>query len=460
MRNLARRRPAAGRTGGPAGSVFILSLMSMLVLTVLGMGVLTVSSTEDLNARRERAAVLAFFAAEGGVHEAVARMNLNPAGAADDETEVKAGTGPGPDSVRDPRLLQGAAPEPDPANFSDSSANLWRFWNYDPAWRYSGTSAGGEGNYPGATAAQAANLDVAGREFTHQSASLRSLPAGSSYGVRVVPLVRNFAGVWKFADERGNPAPTQYYYYKVSGAGTHAGQTATALVVTRKFFFGVNVPGALTAGGAVQIGGNASVTLGDPGDANPTGVAVQSAGTVNVSGSGTLTGAEVEHAAFPGFESIFGTTPADVKAMATVTATYTASQTTLGSSEPPSGTAGQVIWLTAKDGTLKRDITMNSGFRLGSPSEPVILVVDGNLTLNSVTIYGVIYVTGAFRNQGGSQVKGAILVEGTAETDILGTGSGEGTKIAYSAQVLRNVNRNQNMFPFRIVQGSWRMRRG
>jgi Tfp pilus assembly protein PilX len=460
MRSLAQARRLAPRRGGPAGSVFILSLMSMLVLTVLGMGVLSLSSTEDLNARRERAAVLAFFAAEGGVHEAVARMNLNPTGAADDETEVKAGNGAGPDSVRDPRMVQGAVPEANPDNFSDSTANVWRFWNYDPAWRYSGTSAGGEGNYPGASAAQAANLDAAGRTFTYQSASARSLPPGSGYAVHVVPVVRNFAGVWKFADERGNPAPNQYFYYKLSGAGTHGAQTATALVMTRKFFFGVNVPGALTAGGAVQIGGNASVTLGDPGDTNPTGVAVQSAGAVNVSGSGTLTGAEIENAAFPGFQSIFGTTPADVKAMATVTATYTSSQTTLGSSEAPSGTVGQVLWLTAKDGSLKRDITMNSGFRLGSPSEPVILVVDGNLTLNSVTIYGVIYVTGAFRNQGGSQVKGAILVEGTAETDILGTGSGDGTKIAYSAQVLRNVNRNQNMFPFRIVQGSWRMRRG
>lgn len=456
----SRRSQSVGRRVAPAGSVLILSLMSMLVLTVLGMGALTLSATEDLNARRERAAVLAFFAAEGGVHEAVARMNLSTTGAADDETEVKAGNGPGPDGVRDPRIVQGTPPEANPDNFSDSTANLWRFWNYDPAWRYAGTSAGGEGNYPGATATQAANLDGAGRTFTYQAASARSLSTGSSYTVRVVPLVRNFAGIWKFADERGNPAPNQHYYYKLSGAGTHVGQTATVFVMTRKFFFGVTVPGALTAGGAVQIGGNASVTFGDPGDANPTGVAVQSAGTVSVSGSGSLAGAEVEHAAFPGFASIFGTTTADVKAMATITSTYTASQTTLGSSEAPSGAVGQVIWLTAKDGTVKKDITMNAGFRLGSPSEPVILVVDGNLTLNSVTIYGVVYVTGAFRNQGGSQVKGAILVEGTAETDILGTGSGDGTKIAYSAQVLSNVNRNQNMFPFRIVQGSWRMRRG
>lgn len=468
MMTSARRR---GRRAGPRpgtgapGSVLVVTLLAVVVLLLLGASMLTLSHSEEFNAYRERNALRAFYAAEAGAHEVLVRMNLNPAGPTDDETEVKWNAGTeNPDSVRDPRIVQGNPPDPNPANFSDSTVNSWRFWNYDPGWRYAGTSAGGEGNYPGATSAQQANLAAAGRAFSYNGASARTLVSDSTYSVRAVPHVRNFAGAWAFADERGNQAKPNYLYYRIAATGTYRTQTATAEVLGQKFFFGISVPGALTAGGSVMIGGNASVSLGEPGDANPTGVAVQSAGTTTVSGSGTIPppGVALESTAFPGFEAIFGLTPAELQAQATITATYP--NDTSNPPEVPSGTAGQLIWLTAKNsGGVKKELTFTGGgaggFILGSPSQPVLLVVDGNLNLNSVTIYGVIYVTGAFRNQGGSLIKGAILVEGTAETDILGTGS-EGTKIDYSLGVLRNLNRDQNMFPFRFVKGTWRLGRG
>jgi len=446
-------------TGAP-GSVMIVTLLAVVVLLLLGSSMLTLSHSEDFNAYRERNALLAFYAAEAGAHEVLVRMNLNPAGPTDDETEIK--WGGNPDSVRDPRIVQGDPPDPNPANFSDSAVNSWRFWNYDPSWRYSGSNANGEGNYPGATSAQQANLSAAGRGFSYNSASARTLVSESTYSVRAVPHVRNIAGTWTFVDERGNQAKSNHLYYKIAATGTHRTQTATAEVIGHKFFFGISVPGALTAGGDVMIGGNASVSLGEGPDANPTGVAVQSAGTASTSGSGTITGTSLESTAFPGFEAICGLTPAELQAHATITATYTANSTT-NPAEVPSGTTGQMIWLTAKASGVKKEIVFTGagvgGYTIGSPSQPVLLVVDGNLTLNSVTFYGVIYVTGAFRNQGGSLIKGAILVEGTAETDIYGTGS-EGTKIDYSRSVLRNLNRDQNMFPFRFVKGTWRLGRG
>ncbi len=461
-RGKRRGRVAGPRSGtGAPGSVMVVTLLAVVVLLVLGASILTLSYSEEFNAQRERNALLAFYAGEAGAHEALVRMNLDPAGPTDDETEIK--WGGNPDSVRDPRIVQGNAPDPNPANFSDSAVNSWRFWNYDPSWRYAGTSAGGEGNYPGATSAQQANLSAAGRAFSYNSAAGRPLVSESTYSVRVVPYVRNIAGTWTFVDERGNQAKPNYLYYMIASTGTRRTQTVKIEVMAQKFFFGVSVPAALTAGGNVMIGGNASVSMGAGADANLTGVAVQSAGTATVSGSGTIPapGVTLQSTAFPGFEAIFGLPPAKLQPQATITGTYTANTTT-NPAEVPSGTVGQMIWLTAKASGVKKDIAFTGsgagGYTIGSPSQPVLLVVDGNLNLNSVTIYGAVYVTGAFRNQGGSLIQGAVLVEGTAETDIFGTGS-EGTKIDYSLSVLRNLNRNQNMFPFRFVKGSWRLGR-
>jgi hypothetical protein len=231
------------------------------------------------------------------------------------------------------------------------------------------------------------------------------------------------------------------------------------------------------------MGGIASVCIGDPGDPgdqNPTNVGVQSAGNIDVGGSAEITapGLEKETTAFPGFEGVFGITPAEMQALATVpstglpgTVTYTGNQTNpaevpsvdQSASPPDLRSAGKVIWITAKNNGVKQDITFTGGgpdgYVIGTPSQPVVLVVDGNLTLNSVTIYGVIYVTGVFKNQGGSQTKGAILVEGTAETDILGTGT-EATKICYSRRVLQRLNNDPNLFPFRALKGTWKTNRG
>ncbi len=463
----AMRTRGLGRGGSrrPArGSVLAVTLMAVTVLLVLGCSILTIAFSEDFNARREGSTLRAFFAVEAGVHEAVVRMNVNPSGASDDETELKwtAGTG-NPDAVRDPRLVLGNAPDPDPTHFSDSALNSWRYWNYDPSWRYTGAAADGDGNYPGATATQQANLNTAGRAFPYNGASARTLLPGSGYTVRVLPQVRKGAGSWQFADARGVAAFPNTFYYRILATGSQLSQSATVQVLVKKFFFGPAIPATLTAGGNATIGGNASVTIGLPGDQNSSGVAVQSAGTGSATGSGIITGAVANNTPFPAFETVFGLSKADLQAKATITGSYTAANTT-NPPAVPSGTAGQLIWLTASNGGVKKDLTFTGsgagGYTLGSPTRPVLLVVDGNLVLNSVTIYGVIYVTGAFRNQGGSQIEGSILVEGTAETDVLGTGSGGGTKMAYSASVLHNLNQESEMFPVSLLKGTWQMRNG
>lgn len=457
------RGQALPGVGAPRGSVMIPTLMAVAVLLILGTTVLTVSYSEDFNARREKSTLLSFYAAEGGIHEALVRMNLDPGGASDDETEIKWNSGTGnPDSVQDPRFVQGSQPEANPANYSDSSIPNYRFWNYDPNWRYSGTSAAGEGNYPGATSTQRANLALAGRAFTYASASPRTLPSGSGYAVRVVPHIRNFAGTWSFVDERGTAAPASTYYYKVTSTGTNGNQSAETRVIVRKLFLTASVRGAVTAAGNVSVGGNASVGAGDPGDENPTGVATYSAGTASTSGSGTIVGSALDNKAYPGFQATFGMTPAEMRASATITATYTAD--TSNPPAVPSGTVGAVIWITAKDSLGANRKILFTGdktgpFVLGSPSQPVVLVVDGNLTMNTVIVYGIIYVTGEFRNQGSSQIRGAVFVEDTGTTDLSGT-SNPPPKIGYSRSVLNRLDKGSGLFPFRAVKGTWQTKRG
>ncbi len=78
------------------------------------------------------------------------------------------------------------------------------------------------------------------------------------------------------------------------------------------------------------------------------------------------------------------------------------------------GVSGQAIWY---DDSLIYNGNLNVS--IGSPSNPVVLVVDGNLTFNgsgNVTIYGFVYVTGALFVNGpvNLQIIGASAVEGTA----------------------------------------------
>jgi Tfp pilus assembly protein PilX len=436
----------------------VVALMAMLVLAILAATILSLSHSEEFNQRREQRSVLAFYAADAGVNEAFARINLNPSGANNDETELRWDTATNqprnPASVRDPRFIQNLAPDADPRNYTDSAVPTWRFWNYDPSWRYTGTSAGGEGNYPGATSAHQANLNAAGRAYSYDGSTVRSLTNGTGYTVRVVPHVRNFAGAWHFADARGNQAAPNWYYYKANSIGTFGGKTASIELILKKFKFGVNVPAAITAQGDIIVSGNGSVGTGDPGDEIANGVAIQSLGSVTQSGSGTISGSVVSGAPFPTFETIFGGTKTEIHSLAQ-------SMGTAITGEPPSGAAsyGKMYWVTPSGGTLLLTGSGSSGYVLGSPNEPVVLIVDGDLTLNSVTIYGAVYVTGTFRNQGSSHIRGAILVEGTAETDILGTGS-EKEKIAYSQSVVNNLNNNPTLYPFTPLKGTWKINRG
>lgn len=111
---------------------------------------------------------------------------------------------------------------------------------------------------------------------------------------------------------------------------------------------------------------------------------------------------------------------------------------------------GRPIWLSGS-------LDVDSAGDIGSATDPVLVVVNGNLTFSnpSVTLYGMVYVrtdaTSTPPNQwatsGGGQVVGAAVTDG----DIVGTGS---TTFVFDAGVMSLLRWNTGSFV--RVPGSWR----
>lgn len=175
--------------------------------------------------------------------------------------------------------------------------------------------------------------------------------------------------------------------------------TVTQLVKFRPLLVGQPLD-ALLVRGTVDLKGNVTVK-----NQTGVGVAIRAAGTVSV-GNGSSAGtivrnyaplAGVTPAAF--FESLFGDTKAAIQGYLP----------NLAADFPAAGTGG-AFW-------IEGDTAIHGG-TFGSPSNPVILIVNGNLRLNgNTTIYGLLYVIGGtsgWNNQGGGtgEVVGATVSEG------------------------------------------------
>lgn len=133
------------------------------------------------------------------------------------------------------------------------------------------------------------------------------------------------------------------------------------------------------------------------------------------------------------FDMFFAQTKAEVKNAAQL----------LPSGGDPTGMTG-LIWV---DG----DAAMHNGDVVGTPTQPAILIVDGDLDLTGGPIYGVLYVTGELRITGNPVVKGSVISEN-------GPNTGAGTlTLVYKPW---GDGSNQNP-PFivgtgAIITGSWK----
>jgi hypothetical protein len=181
----------------------------------------------------------------------------------------------------------------------------------------------------------------------------------------------------------------------------------------------ITVNSALSCGGNVNMGGNASVA-----GSTLTGILVPVGCSVNTVGGATVTGTPATgNAPFPTFEDIFGLTMAQMQGFATT------KYTNPGNNPVCTG----ITWV---DGNLKA--TNSSWHGTG------IIIVNGDFDMSGGDFIGVIYVVGTFRMTGNARIDGSILSQSMADvTGIFGTAD-----IAYSASA---VNQANNVYPFTIL---------
>jgi len=105
--------------------------------------------------------------------------------------------------------------------------------------------------------------------------------------------------------------------------------------------------------------------------------------------------------------------------------------------------SGQVIWLEGNASLSASDISGT----IGSPTKPVILVVNGNLDLGgNVDIYGIVYVSGDVTGNGSPNIYGSMIVSGSANI----TGN---PKIVYDPSAIINTS---DIGLAGKLQGSWK----
>ncbi len=89
---------------------------------------------------------------------------------------------------------------------------------------------------------------------------------------------------------------------------------------------------------------------------------------------------------------------------------------------------GKVIW-------VEGDAAMASNPVYGSPTEPALIIIDGDLQLSgNPTFYGMVYVTGSITGTGNVDIFGSAVVNG------VGTGGGS-VDVEYNSQLLKLLNK-------------------
>lgn len=214
----------------------------------------------------------------------------------------------------------------------------------------------------------------------------------------------------------GNPAQRQ-----IISLGEINNVKRKIKVVAEQVSGDITVNGALSSGGDVNIGGNASVVGG-----TLIGVLVPVGNSVNTFGGGTITGSPpTGNGVFPTLEEVFGLTESELKSAAT--AKY---------QDPPNdANCSGITWI-------------DENFKVSSNgwSGDGILIVNGDFEITGGIFKGVIYVLGTFKMAGNATIQGALLTQSTADvSSVTGTAS-----ISYDAAVIDEVKK---VYPFKII--SW-----
>ncbi|WP_221088736.1 hypothetical protein [Deinococcus aquaedulcis] len=207
--------------------------------------------------------------------------------------------------------------------------------------------------------------------------------------------------------------------------------------------------GGIREGSAVTKTTNAVVTAGTFSNSNNASVTGRT-----LQGRGDLIPSALNDALFL---KTFNMTPSDMKAMSKVEF-----------DQSFDGTAEGMHWIMGQGGTSGESINLNSEKLTGKG----IIIVDGDLTINQngapqCGLSGILYVRGNVRIQGGLELCGALVVEGSildSSGAVIGLDNdasffaGNGRKVTYSMDALMDAVGSSGPYDFTSQVGYWRQR--
>lgn len=255
-----------------------------------------------------------------------------------------------------------------------------------------------------------------------------------------------------------NPNISDFSIIEVRSIGTASGGTFahTITQLVKVFPLVPSPPGAgLTALSSVALSGNAEVT-------NTSGSTIRTGSTATLSGSASTEGPggvssssgninsdviqnDTNISSLSGdqfFQAFFGESKTQIQNNADLVYNFTGDSNI---SSTIDGVEGKSIWINNTNGTT----SLNSNIEIGSPTKPVVLVINGPFSINgNVTIHGMVYIIGNWNNNGGgnASIEGALVVEGTAQS----TGTPD---LTYSPSIMANLS---SIGLFTKVPGSWK----
>ena len=211
-----------------------------------------------------------------------------------------------------------------------------------------------------------------------------------------------------------NPTANNYQLMLVSATGTSADGTATQTMSQLVRSQDSTLQYTLTTRGGANANGNAEIT-GNLG--------INAGGAVTISGSSSVSNYQQNVGALSSistdafFSSIFSQSKASMQAQSTV---YS------NSSGVPWSSLSGTVWIDS-------NVNLNSNAVIGSMTEPVLLIVNGNFDVNgTVTFYGLLYIAGTYSSSGNFTLNGGVAAEGNINV----TGSSIGGNTDLVNQVL------------------------
>lgn len=475
----SHRLRSADPFAGERGIAVVTALLTLSLLSIMGVSLITLSLTESQIASNESDLKKAFFAAEAGIQEAMYRMRFDPASFTD-EADTSCNATADPVVVG---FVQGGAltiPSPDPGN-----ANFWKYNTPSGcSWTYNGSNTTGYGNYFGGNAA---NLDSAGRTFTSSgaahgagatlgNASLTNTASDPrSYTVTVAPVV-GYVGGWQYVDQFGVPSTdvAQNPLFKVTSTGIAKTSQKILSAMIRRTSITLTPKGTLEANTNINIQSASAIIDGrnyDCNGNNPAGdnnflAATTPTGTAGISinkpqnlqcdnGTG-LTNCGGTSGAFPdtiGALLLRDSTPAATQSQINALDAFLESIKIDPAAHPellPSSAFHGILYV---DGDYAKPPDGSTGVLIVHHRDAGNHDVATLGNFNTGTFRGLIIADKINKINGNAQIIGAIFgfgngADGVAVDDVTGTPNIKYSQCAIDTYVSQG-------FPFHIVSGTW-----